>query len=192
VDEYSIISMERTFKDLSGAAALKVGTFPKINLGTQGKTREFIKAATNENVALIKSIPRQYHAQVSKVVTRAIASGKGTDEIYQNVKQYEGVTDRRAKFIAEDQTRKIYNGLNAKRMTQAGLDKFQWLHSGGGIHPRPYHLDVLDGQIFSVDDPPVINEDTGATGLPGEEPNCGCTMVPVVTSDDDDDEGGEE
>ena len=184
VDEYSTASMQANIKALGGAISVKTGIFPTVKFNSP-KIRAQIKASANENTALIKSIPREYLGKVSKVVSRSIASGSGADEIYQHVKQYAGVTERRAQFIAEDQTRKVYNGLNAKRMTSAGLDEFEWLHSGGGMHPRPFHEDELNGEVFKVSDPPVIDDDTGETGIPGDLPNCRCTMIPVVTAGDD-------
>jgi SPP1 gp7 family putative phage head morphogenesis protein len=74
----------------------------------------------------------------------------------------------------------MYNNLNASRMKAIGLNKYEWVHSGGGQRPREFHRDVLNGQIFSLDDPPIIDEQTGERGIPSQLINCRCTMLPLL------------
>ena len=168
---------------LNNQTSVELGFFPKATL--KGKRVEkILKASIAENVSLIKSIPREYLGQVEKVVQRSVTTGKGPGEIYKHVKKYSGVTDRRAKLIANDQTRKVYTGLNAGRMKNAGMDKFKWLHNGGSAKPRPYHLDTLNGNEYSLSDPPVIDPKTGERGLPGQLVNCRCSMIPVISAED--------
>jgi SPP1 gp7 family putative phage head morphogenesis protein len=100
------------------------------------------------------------------------------------LQEYEGVTLRRARNIALDQTRKAYNNINKGRMQAIGVQKFEWVHSGGGQKPRELHIE-LDGQVFSFDDLPVIDERTGERGIPGQAINCRCTMVPVIEFETD-------
>jgi len=86
---------------------------------------------------------------------------------------------RRARMIAHDQTRKAYNNLNRGRMEKLGLKKFKWLHTGGSAHPRKLHQ-MLNGLVFSFDDPPIIDEKTGERGIPGQAINCRCRMQVVL------------
>ena len=65
-----------------------------------------------------------------------------------------------------------------------GLNKYEWIHSGAGQQPREFHRDVLNGQIFDLDDPPIIDEDTGERGIPSQLINCRCTMRPVLEFED--------
>lgn len=91
-----------------------------------------------------------------------------------------GISKKRAALIARDQTSKATTAINKTRMAGLGVKKFKWLHSYGGKEPRPLHKDVLNGNIYSMEDPPVIDERTGERGLPGQLINCRCRMVPVI------------
>lgn len=148
---------------------------------------ETVKASIAQNAGLIKSIPQEYLAKVSGTVLRSVTSGQGLADILPVVKEYGGQTDRRAKNLALDQTRKAFNSINADRMRKVGVQKFKWIHSGGGLHPRRDHQE-MDGMIFSLDNPPVIDPRTGERGLPGQAVNCRCTMVPVIEFDDAEEE----
>ena len=90
----------------------------------------------------------------------------------------------RARNIAHDQTRRAYNNLNAGRMQAVGVNRFKWIHSKGGMHPRLYHMNVLHGNIYDLNDPPVIDEKTGEKGIPGQLIGCKCSMLPIITFDE--------
>jgi len=117
-------------------------------------------------------------------VLRSVTTGQGMADLMPQIKKYGDMTDRRAKNVALDQTRKAYNTINADRMKKVGIQKFEWIHSMGGIKPREDHIE-MDGNIYSFDDLPVVNKDTGERGLPGSQINCKCTMRPVVVFDEE-------
>lgn len=167
-------SVYTSLKELSGGLSLKTDILT-------GPMQEFFKATITRNVALIKSIPAQYFQQIQESTMRSITDGKGLADLVPDLEKYEGVTRRRAEFIATDQTHKAYNGLNRGRMEAIGVKQFEWVHSGGGQHPRPMHI-ALSGTICSFAKLPIIDED-GTRGIPGQLPNCRCTMVPVVRFD---------
>ena len=65
---------------------------------------------------LIKSIPEQYFKDVTGSVMRSITTGNGLADLVPEIKKYDGQTERRAKLLALDQTRKAYNSINKQRM----------------------------------------------------------------------------
>src|SRR5690606_26092523 len=136
-----------------------------------------------ENVSLIKSIPEKYFTDVTGSVMRSITTGQGIKDLITQIEKYDGITERRAKNIALDQTRKAYNMINKQRMMTAGFKKFKWLHSGGGQHPRKDHI-AMNGNVYSFDDLPVIDKKTGERGIPSQLINCGCVMQPVYEFED--------
>lgn len=145
---------------------------------------ETMKASIRQNVSYITSIPDTYLTQVEGSVMRSITSGQGLYDLIPELERIGDITERKAKNLALDQTRKAYNSINTDRMKKVGVKKFEWLHSGGGLHPRQDHIE-LSGQIFSFDNLPIIDKKTGERGIPGQAPNCGCTMIPVITFDDE-------
>ena len=173
VTKASAAGLHSSLKEMSGGISLKTSVI-------DGTIKEMTKASVAENVGLIKSIPREYFQRIQGAVMRGITAGNGAAEVLETVKKSGAITDRRAELIARDQTSKATTHLNSARMKSLGVQKFEWLHSGGGREPRPLHRNVLDGQVFSLDDPPVIDENTGERGLPGQLINCRCRMVPVV------------
>lgn len=173
-------TLESSLKKLTGGLTLKTDVLT-------GPLKKIVKDSIQENVDLIKSIPKKYFSQLRKNIFESITSGEGLTDLVPTiesvlpvVEDYNGQTLRRATNIAFDQTRKAYNSINAGRMQEYGALKYEWLHSGGGNKPRIYHQFTLNGQIFSFDNPPIIDEKTGERGIPSQLPNCKCTMIPVV------------
>jgi len=150
--------------------------------------KEVFEASVQENVLLIKTIPEAYFDQIQGQVMRAITTGNGLQDLIPFFAKQEGITKRHARNMALDQTRKAYNSINKARMQSAGIEKFKWVHSGGGQKPRKYHMDAfptgLNGGIFSFDDLPVIDKNTGERGIPAQAINCRCVMVPVIDLED--------
>jgi len=164
-------ALHSSLQKLSGGMSLKTSVL-------DAPLQNIYKASVAENVGLIKSIASQYLGQVEGAVMRSITTGNGLQDLVPALEKYEGMTHRRAKNIALDQTRKVYNSINKGRMQALGVGKFMWHHSGGGAHPREDHVE-MDGKVYSFDDLPVIDQNTGEQGIPGQAPNCRCTMSPV-------------
>ncbi|WP_275382237.1 phage minor head protein, partial [Xenorhabdus bovienii] len=166
-------NLDDSLKQLSGGLTIKTPAMPEA-------MKDRITAATAENVALIKSIPEQFHFRIEGAGLRSISqAGEGAKTLLEEIRHIGGVTEKRAQFIAVDQTRKITTAANYERMKSAGIRKAVWHHSGGSAEPRKLHQ-KLEGQVFDLDNPPIIDERTGQRGLPGELPNCKCFWTPVV------------
>jgi len=168
--------LHTSLKKLSGGLSLKTGIVP-------AGMEEISKALIAENVSLIKSIPQEYFKNVTGAVMRSITVGRGMADLLPQIQKYDGQTQRRAKNLALDQTRKAYNSINKERMQKIGVKQFEWVHSGGGQKPRESHLKI-SGHIFDFDD---LTKQQAALGVPPEDQgipgypiNCRCTMVPVI------------
>lgn len=178
LNKSSQVSSGQSLKDTSANITLATKPFPPGMV-------PIITAGVKDNVSLIKSIPTKFHSQIEQAVISSVSpGGHGLKTITDTLMQYEGVTRRRAEFIALDQTRKLTAQMNAKRMEEAGARKFRWIHSGGGAEPRELHKYELNGKIFEYDNPPVIDERTGERGLPGQLPNCRCIAQPIIEFED--------
>ena len=174
IDKQSSSALQSSIEKLSGGLAVKTDFI-------SGDVKEILEASISRNVNLIKSIETKYFDDIEDLVMRSIAPGGRGLEDLKVLDKMKDKTINRGVNIAKDQTRKAYNNLNAIRMGKAGIGKFIWRHSGGGRDPRDLHLNVLNGQIFSLDDLPVIDERTGERGIPGQAINCGCIMEPIAT-----------
>lgn len=170
--------LRTSLEKLSGGASINTNTVSK-------RTSDIARASIEQSSSLIKSIEANYITEVKEGLMRSIVdSSQNFTSLKESVQSV--LSDRykihknKAKNLVLDQTRKAYQGITRQKMRDAGLNKAEWLHRGGSKNPRSYHKNVLNGTIFNLDEPPVINLSTGKKGYPGDEPNCGCGMIPVV------------
>jgi SPP1 gp7 family putative phage head morphogenesis protein len=137
------------------------------------------------NVALIKSLPSTYFADIEKAVTHGVQTGMRHEDIARLLTERYGVAENRAKLIARDQVGKYYGALSRARFKAMGVDGYIWrtVHDN---RVRDEHA-ALDGQQFTWGSAP--------DGDPGEAVNCRCYADPVFAEDADeqpdagDDEG---
>lgn len=178
-DKASKGALHRSLEKLSGGLSLKTDILT-------GELKEVLTATVAENVGLIKTVPQTYLSQVRGAVMRSITQPATDGLAGVQVRIQKVLTERakqirnKARNIALDQTRKTYNNLNRGRMEAVGLGKFEWVHSGGGQKPRKLHQNQLNGNIYSFDNLPIIDDRTGERGIPGQAINCRCTMLPVI------------
>lgn len=140
---------------------------------SEQKLGPILKLKTQENVALITSIPSQYLDQVERAVYQHVIHGqRGKVTLAQKIQEIGDVSAKRAKFIARDQTAKLVSAMNRERNLALGIESYRW-RTSKDERVRPTHR-VKEGKTFRWDDPP---EDTGA---PGEDFNCRCTASPII------------
>lgn len=128
-------------------------------------------AFVSENVALIKSIPAQYLADVEKRVARAVARGATPKDLAAEIKKAHGVADDRAMLIARDQIGKYYGAVAQARQQAMGVTHYIW-RTSNDERVREEHA-AREGEMFAWDDPP---ED----GHPGDPISCRCFAEPIL------------
>ncbi len=146
---------------------------------------DIIRLSVAENVSLIKSIPEQYFNNITSSVVRAAQAGNDYQQLKEQILKTGASTKKRASMIADDQISKVNTAIQLCNFEEGGVKQFKWVHTSAGMTYRKHHKDSvnsggLNGGIFDIDKPPVINESTGATGFPGQEVNCHCLMAIVL------------
>lgn len=147
---------------------------------TDDRLNEIIKASTQEAAGLIKLIPQKYIGQVQGAAMRSITTGQGLKDLIPFMNEKYKQNARHARLVAYDQTRKAYNSIAAGKAQAVGATEYEWIHSGGGKHPRIDHME-MNGKVYRFDDPPVIDKRTGEKGIPGLAIGCRCTMRPIIS-----------
>lgn len=155
--------------------------------------RQVMKASAEYNVSLIKSLHSQYAERVRGAVYRAVSGAGSLKDLKRQLVKYAGMSSRRAKLVAGDQVRKCFTDISLRRLDDLGVRKAKWIHTGASKEPRPYHIrkfngdyskyphvNGLNGLVFDMDNPPVIDEKTGERGYPNQLPFCRCFMAPVI------------
>lgn len=142
--------------------------------------RDVVSATVKQSVALIRSIPAQYFAQVEGIVMRGVQSGRDLGQVTRDLQNQLGVTKRRAALIAQDQNNKATASMTRVRQLEAGITKARWLHSAGGREPRPTHVKAgRDRTVFDVSKGWYDPHEKRFI-QPGELINCRCVSVPVI------------
>jgi SPP1 gp7 family putative phage head morphogenesis protein len=172
-DRSSDIAIKSSLRQISDDLTLSTKTI------TSGPLNDILNATVTENVGLIKSIPAQYLNGVQGAVMRSITTGNGMQDLVPYLQKHKGVTLRRARMIAQDQTKKTFSGLSKARMQAIGVREYEWLHTSGSRHPRKLHI-AMNGNIYRYDDPPIIDDKSGERGIPGQAINCACRMRPIL------------
>ena len=133
---------------------------------------ERVNTLTAGNVQLIKSIRSQYLDKVQNAVMQAMVRGSLNKDLAAQIKDLGKTTEKRAMFIARDQSSKLNAALTQARHEDVGIKKYMWSTSGDE-RVRESHAEK-DGQIFEYANPPAD------TGHPGHDFNCRCVQIPVL------------
>lgn len=131
-----------------------------------------LKLFSSQNSELISSIPEEELFQVSGIVERGLQQGSRFETVAEDLIKRFGITRRRAKLIARDQTTKLNASLTKLRQQELGITHYRWV-TAGDERVRETHRENA-GKIFAWDDPPV------KTGHPGSDVNCRCTARPIL------------
>ena len=145
-----------------------------------------LRLATIENVSLIKSIPDEYFKRITNAVVRSAQAGGDMQMLRKAVAESGEITERRVDMITTDQANKANTALLKEEFEANGIKRFRWVWrnmSKTTENEREFHRDVLNGQEFDLDDPPVIqlsqNGLPEVRGFPGQLVNCHCEMEMV-------------
>lgn len=151
------------------------------------------KRIIEEGVALIKSIPsKEDHKRISAYLLQVFLGNRTVEQFAAYLMRVWELDQAHAEMIVEDQINKAGVRFLIEKWKKSGCKKVRWIHKGMS-NPRQYHLrkwngvsgkrsgkpNGLNGFVFSIDNPPVIDKKTQARGLPGHMINCKCTLEPV-------------
>lgn len=185
---------ERDLEELAREFAKKTETFQRIQmnkqvraalgadvLGTDTKLASLVDGFVEENVALIKDLPRKMYADIEGVVMRGVSDAKLHGQLAEEIEEKFELGRERARLIARDQVGKFYGQVAISRQKDLGLDEYIWRTvrdrrvrgTPGGAFPnaKPSHY-AREGKRFKLSEPPE-------GGHPGQPVNCRCYPEPV-------------
>ena len=146
-----------------------------------------------KNVSLIKTIPSEEdHNRIVAYILQVFLGNRTREQLVAYLMRIGGVDEERAEMIADDQISKASVRFQVEKWKKQGVKKVKWIHSGEP-NPRIYHMrrwngisgkrngrpNGLNGYIFEIDSPPIINPKTNERGYPGHMINCHCRLEPV-------------
>jgi uncharacterized protein with gpF-like domain len=135
------------------------------------------KAAVIANVSLIKSIPSEYHTQITGAVMRAISNGNNKTELKTELEKIDKQGNGRIELITNQQLKSAQNSFLIQEAMDSGFEYAEWMHSKGGRDKRIEHVRA-NGRIFKLSEGCPIKNEQGVLEFiqTGQKINCKCTF----------------
>jgi len=136
-----------------------------------------------ENVALIKTIQRRYHEQVTLDVYRAVSAGGDLRDLTDTIVEIYGKTYDRAAFIARDQNSKANSQITRTWQQDVGVTEAIWVHSHAGKKPRESHVAAgREKLVYNVAKGANLETNGGKYDWtwPGHPVNCRCMSKSII------------
>jgi SPP1 gp7 family putative phage head morphogenesis protein len=167
-----VVVVERWHRSRWAASLVPSGVDLKTLIGPED-VRTTMETVVQQNVSLVRNVSDTTRRRIEQIVFQGFQQRLPARTIAKQLSEAVGIERRRAMLIATDQTQKLSAQLDTERMQQAGLDEFEWQHSGK-VHARPHHK-ARDGKRFKLvgEIPP--------DDMPGIPPWCGCHKRAVLT-----------
>ena len=188
-------------KSLSEFNRRELNAFKKIAIGEafaedEPWLKNVLETWSREQVTLITKATQDMLDTVARRIRDGVKVGKSAKEVAAIISaDLSGISYRRARIIARDQTAKLNSSLTQGRMTDAGMETYIWdtaqdervRGDPSGFYPKalPSHF-VMQGKICRWDDPTVWLENGEWVKRAGDAPYfhpgmaimCRCVAVP--------------
>lgn len=142
------------------------------------------KEWTNNMKKYVQDFSKDEIKSLRADMQKTIFAGNRYESAVKTIQKSYGVSERKAKFLARQETGLLMAKFKQVRYQDAGVEWYKWgCVSGTKDHPvRPWHRS-LEGKKFRWDDPPVTTEPGTPTrrNNPGEDYNCRCFARPIVS-----------
>lgn len=132
----------------------------------------------NTNMDLyIKNWQEEAIIRLRTKVEDSMIKGFRAEQLEKIIMNEFGVTKKKAKFLALQETSLLTSKYREERYKSAGVKKYRWSTSRDQ-RVRDRHKE-LHGQIFDWDNPP-ITDNLGNRNHPGEDYGCRCVPIPII------------
>jgi hypothetical protein len=143
------------------------------------KSAQVLNANILQNIALIKSIPRDIIEKYQVLLYNNITDFD-LQATQKTITTFASTTLKRAKIIARDQTAKAIENYAMSRSQDLGFEYYIWqtakderVSKGKGGH------DKLEGRIYRYDTPTAVIDSYGNKGHCSQRVNCRCLSSPL-------------
>lgn len=104
--------------------------------------------------------------------------GYRSSNLIQMIQDNHGVSVRKAKFLARQETTLLMSKFRESKYADVGITKYIW-RGAMDERERPDHK-RLQGKVFDFSLPPVVDRKTGRRANAGEDFGCRCVAIPVI------------
>lgn len=160
----------------------KITVVPKLT----PDVRKAIADEYNNNLQIyIRDFTEEQTSKLREQVKEHVLDGGRQEGLVKIIKESYQVSQRKAKFLARQETALMMTAFTHSRYQDAGVHEYKWRSvTGTPQHPvRPMHSELNKrsnkGETFRFDNPPV-DDPNGARHNPGQNYNCRCVAIPLV------------
>lgn len=159
---------------------------------------DVIKAQSEKNISLIKSIPDEFFKNIETTVYNGVAEGNSFEQIAKVIVGIKGISsifgklDNRVKAIARNEVSNINGAITKKRQESLGIDTYIW-STAQDERVRDSHR-VMEGKTCRWDDPTVYlkgDKWVKRSGIGGVEKHpsfdfgCRCTAEAIINFEEE-------
>jgi SPP1 gp7 family putative phage head morphogenesis protein len=145
------------------------------------KIKKIIAKQWGENLELyIKGWAENNVITLRETVLANSLYGHRAENLIGLIQDNYGVSKRKAKFLARQETSLLMSKLREERYKSVGVQKYKWSTSHDE-RVRPMHK-RLNGKVINWDSPPITDE-KGNRNHAGEDFNCSCVAIPILELD---------
>ena len=141
--------------------------------------RQAMADQLTENLELgIKNFALERIPELRQKVEQNLVSGGRIDRLQKIIETDYGVSQRKARFLAEQETSLYIAKYRKIRYAAVGINEYIW-RTREDAKVRPDHA-ALNGRKFSFDHPPICDQSDGRRCNPGEDYGCRCEPLPIL------------
>lgn len=146
-----------------------------VGISIKGKSsfcgeKDYIRSRIDTNITLIKNLKSQYLEELSVELAYSYEQGRPSSQLAKEIEKRFGITSRRAKLIARNETKNTNSQLNKKQAMELGFGSPKW-HTNMDGRERPEHAKHNGKEYeFGVGLP----DGKGGKEEPGDAINCRC------------------
>lgn len=155
--------------------------------------KKIVKQIVVENCKLIKTVDEKLLPALAGKIYGMLTGKVDAEDFIDWCMDECGLEEWQAYRIARDQIVKAREWIKIADWKNRGMNYVVWCHSGKDNEPRDYHIkpwngksglksgkpNGLNGFVFAIDDPPVIDKKTGERGMPSTLIGCKCFLKAI-------------
>lgn len=141
--------------------------------------KQMIARDYSNNLKLyIKDFVDKEIPNLRKIVEENVFVGYRATKIKEDIMNRFNISENKANFLAKQETKLLTSQYQILKAKDASIKKYIWRTSKDS-HVRHSHK-MLDGKVIEIDNPPIVDPETGRRAHAGEDFGCRCSKIWVV------------
>lgn len=145
---------------------------------TQAQKLKISEEFTNNMKLFIKDFANNEIVKLREQVEQSAFSGVRAESLQRTIEKSFGVSQNKSLFLAKQEIGLFTSFYKEAKYKELGITKYRWSTSRD-VRVREDHQD-LNNKIFSFNNPPIVNKQTGKRANPSQDFGCRCVAIPII------------